>query len=145
MVCTLQVASQLAKTSYLTAWFYFYTFTSMEKKEFIAKLEDLQNHLHDRTARPEDVLEELRNVVEEFGLRNQNPELWENYKTSDELQEMLREAIDQWIDRLYYFINEVDLRNVSIMYVDNYWNCDSRIWYDDLWNVIEEILDSLDE
>lgn len=117
----------------------------MDKKEFVNKLEDLQNHLHDRTARPEDVLEELRNVVEEFGLRNQNPELWENYKTSDELQEMLKEAIDQWIDRLYYFINEVDLRNVSIMYVDNYWNCDSRIWYDDLWNVIEEILDSLDE
>lgn len=67
----------------------------MEKKELISKLEDLQNHLHDRTARPEDVLVELRDTLEDYGLRNQNSELRENYKTSDELQDMLREAIDQ--------------------------------------------------
>ena len=67
----------------------------MEKKDLISKLEDLQNHLHDRTARPEDVLVKLRDALEDYGLRNQNSELRENYKTSDELQEMLREAIDQ--------------------------------------------------
>jgi hypothetical protein len=67
----------------------------MEKKDLIKILEDLQNHLHDRTARPEDVLVELRDTLEDYGLRNQNPELRDNYKTSDELQDMLREAIDQ--------------------------------------------------
>jgi TRAP-type uncharacterized transport system substrate-binding protein len=67
----------------------------MKKKEFIAKLEDLQNHLHDRTARPEDVLVELRNVLEEYGISNEYYELRENYKTSDELQDMLKEAIEQ--------------------------------------------------
>ena len=67
----------------------------MEKKDLISKLEDLQNHLHDRTARPEDVLVKLRDALEDYGLRNQNSELRENYKTSDELQDMLREAIDQ--------------------------------------------------
>jgi hypothetical protein len=67
----------------------------MEKKDLIKILEDLQNHLHDRTARPEDVLVELRDTLEDYGLRNQNTELRDNYKTSDELQDMLREAIDQ--------------------------------------------------
>jgi hypothetical protein len=67
----------------------------MEKKDFIKILEDLQNHLHDRTAWPEDVLVELREVLEDYGLRSENYELWDNYKTSDELQDMLREAIDQ--------------------------------------------------
>ena len=67
----------------------------MEKKDLIKILEDLQNHLHDRTARPEDVLVELRDVLEDYGLKDQNSELRENYKTSDELQEMLRDAIDQ--------------------------------------------------
>ena len=67
----------------------------MKKEDFIKILEDLQNHLHDRTARPEDVLVELRDTLEDYGLRNENLELRENYKTSDELQEMLRDAIDQ--------------------------------------------------
>lgn len=118
----------------------------MKKKEFIAKLEDLQNHLHDRTARPEDVLEELRDAVEEFGLRNENEELRENYKTSGEIEDMLRDALDSGTERLYYFVNDLELlHNLEIMYVDNYWNCDSKVWYDDLRNVIEEILDGLDE
>ena len=100
----------------------------MKKKEFIAKLEDLQNHLHDRTARPEDVLEELRDAVEEFGLRNENEELRENYKTSGEIEDMLRDALDSGTERLYYFINDLELlHNLEIMYVDNYGNCDSKI------------------
>ena len=117
----------------------------MEKKDLISKLEDLQNHLHDRTARPEDVLVKLRDALEDYGLRNQNSELRENYKTSDELQEMLREAIDQWINRLYYFIGDANIYDVSIMYVDNYWNCEWKVTYNDLWNVIENILDGLDK
>ena len=104
----------------------------------------LRNHLQDRTARPEDILDALRIAVEDFGLRDKNPELWENYKTSDELEDMLKDAIDWWINRLYYFINDVDLSDVSVMYVDNYGNCDSKIWYEDLINVIDGILDSLD-
>ena len=107
-------------------------------------MQGLRNHLQDRTARPEDILDSLRNAVEDYGLTNENPELRENYKTSWELQDMLRDAIDSWIDRLYYFINDVDLRDVSVMYVDNYWNCDTKIWYEDLINVIDGILDSLD-
>lgn len=117
----------------------------MQKKDFIKILEDLQNHLHDRTARPEDVLVELRDALEDYGLRNQNSELRENYKTSDELQDMLREAIDQWINRLYYFIGDANIYDVSIMYVDNYWNCEWKVTYNDLWNVIENILDGLDK
>lgn len=116
----------------------------MEKKELINQLIGLRNHLQDRTARPEDILDALRIAVEDFGLRDKNPELWENYKTSDELEDMLKDAIDWWINRLYYFINDVDLRDVSVMYVDNYGNCDSKIWYEDLINVIDGILDSLD-
>jgi len=116
----------------------------MEKENFIERLTALRNHLQDRTARPEDILDALRTAVEDFGLRDENPELWENYKTSDEVQELLRDAIDSGIDRLYYFINDVDLRDVNVMYVDNYGNCDSKIWYEDLINVIDGILDSLE-
>ena len=126
------------------AWFYLLYFYTMEKEDFINRLQGLRNHLQDRTARPEDILDSLRNAVEDYGLTNENPELRENYKTSWELQDMLRDAIDSWIDRLYYFINDVDLRDVSVMYVDNYWNCDTKIWYEDLINVIDGILDSLD-
>lgn len=117
----------------------------MKKEEFIAILENLQNHLHDRTARPEDVLVELRDAIEDYGLRDENPELRDNYKTSDELQDMLREAIDSGVNRLYYFIGDANIYDVSIMYVDNYWNCDHKVTYNDLWNVIENILDGLDE
>jgi uncharacterized Zn finger protein len=117
----------------------------MEKKDLIKILEDLQNHLHDRTAWPEDVLVELRDTLEDYGLRNENLELRENYKTSDELQDMLRDAIERWIDRLYYFIGDANIYDVSVMYIDNYWNCEWKVTYDDLWNVIENILDSLDK
>lgn len=117
----------------------------MDKKEFAHKLEDLQNHLHDRTARPEDVLVELRDIVEEFGLRNENEELWENYKTSWEIEEMLRDALDSGIERLYYFINDLELlHNAEVIYVDNYGNCDSKVGYNDLWNVIEDILSGIE-
>lgn len=92
----------------------------MEKKDLIKILEDLQNHLHDRTARPEDVLVELRDAIEDYGLRDENPELRDNYKTSDELQDMLRDAIDSGVNRLYYFIGDANIYDVSIMYVDNY-------------------------
>ena len=117
----------------------------MERGDFIKILEDLQNHLHDRTARPEDVLVELRDAIEDYGLRDENHELRDNYKTSDELQDMLREAIDQWINRLYYFIGDANIYDVSIMYIDNYWNCEWKVTYDDLWNVIENILGTLEE
>ena len=116
----------------------------MEKKDFIKILEDLQNHLHDRTARPEDVLVELRDTLEDYGLRNENLKLRENYKTSDELQEMLRDAIDQWINRLYYFIGDSNIYDVSVMYIDNCWNCDHKVTYNDLWNVIEDILGDIE-
>ena len=89
-------------------------------KEFIEVLEDLQNHLHDRTARPDDILVELREKLEEYGIRREYPDLWENYKTCDELQDMLKEAIDSGVNRLYYFIGEANIYDVSIMYVDNY-------------------------
>jgi hypothetical protein len=36
------------------------------------------------------------------------------------------------------------LHNLEVMYVDNYGNCDSKIWYNDLWNVIETILNWLE-
>lgn len=117
----------------------------MEKKDFIKILEDLQNHLHDRTARPEDVLVELRDTLEDYSLRNENLKLRENYKTSDELQEMMMDALKQSINRLYYFIGDANIYDVSVMYVDNYWNCEWKVTYDDLWNVIENILDSLDK
>ena len=89
-------------------------------KEFIEVLEDLQNHLHDRTARPDDVLVELREKLEEYGIHREYPDLWENYKTCDELQDMLRDAIDSGVNRLYYFIGDANIYDVSIMYVDNY-------------------------
>lgn len=89
-------------------------------KEFIEVLEDLQNHLHDRTARPDDILVELREKLEEYGIRREYPDLWENYKTCDELQDMLRDAIDSGVNRLYYFIGDANIYDVSIMYVDNY-------------------------
>jgi hypothetical protein len=72
--------------------------------------------------------------------------LRENYKTSDELQDMLKEAIEQWTERLYYFIWDLEnLSHVEIMYVDNYGNCDRKIWSYSLFNTIEEIIDSLGE
>ena len=123
------------------AWFYILYFYTMKKEEFIKKLEDMQNHLHDRTARPEDILDELRYYLEEHGLRNENEELRENYKTSGELEDMLRDALDSGIDRLYYFINNLELLyNAEIVYIDNYGNMDCKITGDDLWDVIERIL-----
>ena len=114
-------------------------------KEFITILEDLQNHLHDRTARPDDILVELRDKLEEYGIRREYPDLWENYKTCDELQDMLREAIDSGVNRLYYFIGDANIYDVSIMYVDNYWNCDHKVSYDELWGVIEGIIEDLEK
>lgn len=115
-------------------------------KEFIEVLEGLQNHLHDRTARPSDILVMLREKLEEYGeIKREYYELRENYKTYQELQEMLRDVIDAWINRLYYFIGDVNIYDVSIMYVDNYWNCDHKVSYDELWNVIEGIIEDLEK
>ena len=92
----------------------------MKKEEFIKVLEDLQNHLHDRTAWTDDVLVKLRDALEEYGLRDENYELWENYKTNDEFVEMVKDAVDSGTERLFYFLNEVDFRNADVVYIDNY-------------------------
>lgn len=81
--------------------------------------------------------------MEKCDKRNERPELWDNYKTSDEIEEMARDALDSWLDRLYYFLGDVDYHNISIMYVDNYWNCDSRIRYPELADLISSIIKSL--
>jgi hypothetical protein len=41
---------------------------------------------------------------------------------------MLRDALDSGTERLYYFVNDLELlHNLEVMYVDNYGNCDSKI------------------
>lgn len=117
----------------------------MKAQEFIKVLEDLQNHLHDRTAWTDDVLVKLRDALEEYGLQSENYEIWDNYKTNGEFVEMIKDAVDSGTERLFYFLNEVDFRNADVMYIDNYWNCDHKVSYDELWNVIEGIIEDLEE
>lgn len=144
MVCTLGV-ELLTSNNKLFAWLLYFILLQMKKEEFIKILENLQNDLHDRIARPEDVLELLRDTVEQYGIRNENEELWENYKTSWEIEEMLQDALECWLERVYYFINNLELlHNAEVIYVDNYGNCDVKVTYNDLWNVIENILDSIE-
>lgn len=123
---------------------YFYT-EKMQKlrKTTMDELSTLQNYLHDRQCRPEDALIKIRELVEECWIRNEYEELRENYKTSDELVELLKEAIDCWPDRLYYFMNWIELRNIACVYIDNYWNCDSRVSYTELMDLIDWIIDYL--
>lgn len=84
-------------------------------------------------------------LLEDNGLRSENEELRENYKTSWEIEDMLRDALDSWLERVYYFVYNLELlHNLEVMYVDNYGNCDSKIWYEDLINVIDGIIDWLE-
>ena len=113
------------------------------RKSTMDELSKLKNALHDRQCRPEDALLKIRDLVEKCGIRNEYEELRANYKTSDELVELLKEAIDSGVDRLYYFINWIELRNIEVVYIDNYWNCDSRISYTWLIDLIDWIIDYL--
>lgn len=113
------------------------------KKWLTNELNDLLHSATSREGRPEDILLELRDLMEKCDKRNERPELWDNYKTSDEVEEMAREALDSWLNRLSCFFWDVDFRNISIMYVDNYWNCDNRIWYPQLADLIKSIIKGL--
>ena len=113
----------------------------MKKSDFIERLEELQNDLRDRDCRPSDALVFLRENVERYWIREAWEELRESYKTYQELQEMIRDALDSWINRLYYFLNDVNLYDVEIMYIDNYGNCDHTVSYKELWELIESIIE----
>lgn len=113
------------------------------KKWLTSELNALLHSATSREERPEDILLELRDLMEKCDKRNERPELWDNYKTSDEIEEMAREALDSWLDRLYCFIWNLYFRDISIMYVDNYWNCEKRIWYPELVELIESIIKGL--
>lgn len=113
------------------------------KKWLTSELNALLYSATSRDGRPEDILLELRDLMEKCDKRNERPELWDNYKTSDEIEEMAKEALDSWLNRLYYFIWNIYFRDISIMYVDNYWNCEKRIWYPELIELIESIIKGL--
>jgi len=113
------------------------------KKWLTSELNALLCSATSRDGRPEDILLELRDLIEKCDKRNERPELWDNYKTNEEIEEMAKEALDSWLNRLSCFFWDVDFRDIYIMYVDNYWNCDRRIRYLELADLIRSIIKSL--
>ena len=131
----------LQKSSFRLGFLYF-TITKMDKKNVIIKLNQLSNYLHDRQCWISDWLIELKNLLsiawieQEFDL--------DNYLTYNELEERIKDEVDSWIERLYYFLNWINLRNLEVVKLDKYWNCDCRISYQDLIKLIDEIIDAVE-
>ena len=105
------------------------------------ELLELKKQLHDRTCRKDDALLKIRNITEQNGLSSEFFDLFENYKTQDELTELIKDATDAGLDRLYYFLSWVSIKDVEIMYIDNYWNCDHVVWYNEIMDKVDEIID----
>ena len=105
------------------------------------ELLELKKQLHDRTCRKDDALLKIRDIAEQNGFASEFFDLFENYKTQDELTELIKDAINDGLDRLYYFLSWVSIKDVEIMYIDNYWNCDHVVWYNEIMDKVDEIID----
>ena len=105
------------------------------------ELLELKKQLHDRTCRKDDALLKIRDIAEKNGLASEFFDLFENYKTQDELTDLIKQATDDGLDRLYYFLNWISIKDVEIMYIDNYWNCDHVVWYNEIMDIVDTIID----
>lgn len=115
----------------------------MDKKDVISKLNNLHNDLHDRLCWVSDGLEELKEIVSDAGLENKLD--LTQYLTYKELEQRIRDELDNWwLERLSYFLNNIDLHNLEIVKLDNYWNCDCRVSYTDLIWLINELIDEVE-
>lgn len=111
----------------------------MDKKDVIIKLNQLRNLLHDRQCWVSDWLTELKNLLSNAWIE-QKFDL-DNYLTYSELEDRIKDEVESWIERLYYFLNWINLHNLEVVKLDNYWNCDCRISYQELIEFIDEVID----
>lgn len=116
----------------------------MDKKDVIIRLNKLRNDLHDRQCWCADGLIELRNLIADAGLECKFD--LSQYLTYEELWDRIKEELDNWwVDRLFYFLNDIDnLRNFEVIKLDNYWNCDCKIFYGGLIEVVDGIIDEVE-
>lgn len=114
----------------------------MDKKDVIIKLNQLRNYLHDRQCWVSDWLIELKNLLSDAWIE-QKFDL-DSYLTYNELEDRIKDEVDNWIERLYYFLNWINLHNLEVVKLDNYWNCDCRISYQDLIGLIDEVIDEVE-
>ena len=114
----------------------------MDKKDVIIRLNQLRNNLHDRQCWVSDWLTELKNLLSDAWIE-QKFDL-DNYLTYSELEDRIKDEVYNWIERLYYFLNWINLHNLEVVKLDNYWNCDCRIWYKDLIEFIDEVIDEVE-
>jgi len=127
------------------AQFLYFTITKMEKekKQLIDDLTEIRSYLHDRTCWTSDWLCKIREILENNWLEDEYYQLRENYKTYDEFEQILKDWIDNWLSRLYYILRELwieKLQNFDVYYVDNYWNAENAVTYNDLCDVIDSII-----
>ena len=106
------------------------------------ELLELKKQLHDRTCRKDDALLKIRDIAGQNGLASEFFDLFENYKTQDELTDLIKQATDDGLNRLYYFLNWISIKDVEIMYIDNYWNCDHVVWYNEIMDIVDTIIDN---
>lgn len=116
--------------------------SKMDKKDVIIKLNQLRNYLHDRQCWVSDWLIELKEILSDAWIE-QKFDL-DNYLTYQELEDRIKDEVDSWIERLYYFLNWINLHNLEVVKLDNYWNCDCRISYQDLVEFIDEVIDEVE-
>lgn len=115
----------------------------MDKKDVIVKLNKLHNVLHDRLCWVSDGLEVLKEIVSDSGLENKLD--LTQYLTYKELEQRIKDELyNWWLERLSYFLNNIDLHNLEIVKLDNYWNCDYRIRYSELMWLINELIDEVE-
>ena len=114
-----------------------------EKKQLIDDLTEIRNYLHDRTWWTSDWLCKIREILENNWLEDEYYRLWENYKTYDEFEQILKDWIDNWLSRLYYILRELwieKLQNFDVYYVDNYWNAEKAIGYSEMVITVDSIM-----
>lgn len=109
-------------------------------------LKEIIKHVEDITIiyTSEEALDQLKHTLtlcEENNIDNNLESILDKYINVDRLEEITKEVLDSGIQRLYYFLQDVDLRK-EIFRLDAYGNLEN-VNLQDLKDLKEEILDEL--